>query len=230
MSVSISKPPQPEIIYPDSDGEPMAENTLQFEWIVTIKEGLEYVFRDRPDVFVAGDLLWYPVEGDPKTRQAPDAMVVFGRPKGYRGSYMQWEEGGIAPQVVFEVLSPGNRYKQMINKFVFYEKHGVQEYYLYDPDTFQLDGWNRDGQRLAEILKMDGWVSPLLTVRFDTSAGELSLFGPDGRRFLTYAELAQQRDHLAQERDRLAQEREREKERADRLAAQLKAAGIDPAS
>ena len=37
------------------------------------------------------------------------AMVVFGRPKGYRGSYRQWEEGGIAPQVVFEILSPGNR-------------------------------------------------------------------------------------------------------------------------
>ena len=71
--------------------------------------GLDALFRDDPDVFVAGDLLWYPVEGDPKTRIAPDAMVVFGRPKGYRGSYKQWDEGGIAPQVVFEVLSPGNR-------------------------------------------------------------------------------------------------------------------------
>ena len=45
-------------------------------------------------------LLWYAVEGDNKIRQAPDAMVAFGRPKGYRGSYRQWEEGGIAPQVV----------------------------------------------------------------------------------------------------------------------------------
>ena len=122
MSVSISKPPSPEIIYPDSDGEPMAENTLQFQWIVTIKEGLDWVFRDRPDVFVAGDLLWYPVEGEPEDPQAPDAMVVFGRPKGYRGSYKQWEEGGIAPQVVFEVLSPGNRPRQMIEKFEFYER------------------------------------------------------------------------------------------------------------
>ena len=35
-------------------------------------------------------------------------MVVFGRPKGRRGSYRQWEEDNIPPQVVFEILSPGN--------------------------------------------------------------------------------------------------------------------------
>ena len=60
----------------------MADNTLQFKWIVVIKEGLEALFRDDPDVFVAGNLLWYPVEGKPKIRLAPDAMVAFGRPKG----------------------------------------------------------------------------------------------------------------------------------------------------
>src|SRR3954466_14530691 len=98
MSISSSAPPGSRIIYPEDDGQPMAENTLQFQWIVTIKEGLERAFRNRADVFVAGDLLWYPTEGVPQTRQAPDAMVVFGRPKGYRGSYRQWDEGGIAPQ------------------------------------------------------------------------------------------------------------------------------------
>ena len=76
----------------------MSENTLQFEWIVTLKGGLEARFRDRQDVFVAGDLLWYPVEGDPLIRSAPDTMVVFGRPKGYRGSYKQWEEGESPPR------------------------------------------------------------------------------------------------------------------------------------
>src|SRR5260221_6136791 len=83
------------IDYPDSDGEPIAENTLQFEWIVTIKGGLDALFVDDPDVFVAGDLLWYPVEGEPKIRQAPGILVAFGRRKGYRGCYKQWEEGDI---------------------------------------------------------------------------------------------------------------------------------------
>ena len=76
----------------------MAENTLQYQWIVTIKGGLDAIFLDDPNVFVAGDLLWYPVEGEPTIRIAPDAMVAFGRPKGYRGSYKQWEEGTSLPR------------------------------------------------------------------------------------------------------------------------------------
>ncbi len=99
---------RPEVVYPGSDGKPMADNTLQYEWIVTIKGGLDVLFRNDPDVFVAGDLLWYSIQGDNRTRLAPDALVAFGRPKGYRGSYQQWQEDGIAPQVVFEVVSPGN--------------------------------------------------------------------------------------------------------------------------
>lgn len=73
---------KPQIIYPDSDGQPMADHTKQFRWIVIIKENLEILFAPIEDLFVAGDLLWYPVEGDNTIRQAPDVMVVFGRPKG----------------------------------------------------------------------------------------------------------------------------------------------------
>src|SRR3954453_2369368 len=134
---------EPAIEYPDSDGQPMAENTLQFQWIVTIQGNLDGLFAGDPNVFVAGDLLWYPVEGQPSIRAAPDALVVFGRPKGYRGSYKQWQEGGIAPQVVFEVLSPGNRPQEMVEKFRFYEQYGVEEYYLYNPEEGALSGWLR---------------------------------------------------------------------------------------
>ena len=93
MSTFIS-PARAKIVYPDSDGQPMSENTLQFKWIVTIEGGVDALFIDDPNVFVAGDLLWYPVENRPDIRSAPDVMVALGRPKGYRGSYMQWEEGG----------------------------------------------------------------------------------------------------------------------------------------
>ena len=51
---------RPPVHYPDSDGKPIAENTLQFRWIVTIKEGLDACVRQRPDVFVAGG----PATGD----------------------------------------------------------------------------------------------------------------------------------------------------------------------
>ena len=65
------------IEYPDSDGMPMSDNTLQNDWMVRIKEGLSAQFRDDPKVFVACDLLWYPVKGDLDTRIGPDVLVVW---------------------------------------------------------------------------------------------------------------------------------------------------------
>ena len=156
---------KPEIEYPDSDGQPMSDNTLQFQWIVTLQGGLDALFRDVPNVFVAGDLLWYPVEGDNTIRAAPDVMVAFGRPKGYRGSYKQWEEEDIAPQVVFEVLSPSNRVSDMADKLQFYDRYEVEEYYLFDPERTDLDGWIRRGDDLVRLEKADGWTSPRLGVK-----------------------------------------------------------------
>jgi Uma2 family endonuclease len=205
---------KPEIEYPDSDGQPMSDNTLQFQWIVTLQGGLDALFRDDPNVFVAGDLLWYPIEGDNTIRAAPDVMVAFGRPKGYRGSYRQWEEDGIAPQVVFEVLSPSNRVSDMVAKFQFYDRFEVEEYYLFDPDPVELSGWIRHGEDLVKLETADGWTSPRLGVRFDLSSGDLQVFGPDGRPFATYVELVEQR--------------ECERLRAERLAAQLRALGVEP--
>ncbi len=244
MSLLIPRLPRSEIIYPDSDGKPMADNTRQFRWIVTIKEGLDRIYQPRADVFVAGDLLWYPVEGQPKICAAPDAMVAFGRPKGDRGSYKQWEEGGIAPQVVFEVLSPNNRPPEMELKLEFYEKYGVEEYYIYDPDDPSLLGRRRIRGELKRIRSMKNWTSPILQVRFEMVPGqELKLFGPDGARFLTFQEIAEENDRLAQkakeaesqrekaerERDEAANERDVERQRAERMAVQLRALGIEPA-
>lgn len=60
------------LTYPNSDGQPIADNTKQFEWIVVIKKNLSLIYADNPDVFVLefvlGDLLWYPVEGNNKIR------------------------------------------------------------------------------------------------------------------------------------------------------------------
>jgi Uma2 family endonuclease len=212
---------RPKIVYPESDGQPMADNTLQFHWIVTIEGGIDALYRDDPNVFVAGDLLWYPVEGRPEIRMAPDIMVVFGRPKGHRGSYQQWREENIAPQVAFEILSPGNRAAEMIKKFRFYERHGVDEYYLYDPDSGELSGWLRVDNELTEIETMVGWISPRLGIRFEIERGELVLYRPDGRRFASYVELEQQAEQALQQA-------EHERERADKLAARLRALGVNP--
>jgi|AACY02.3.fsa_nt_gi hypothetical protein len=38
----------PDDPYPDSDGQPMADNTEQYQWLVKIKEHLEILFADSP--------------------------------------------------------------------------------------------------------------------------------------------------------------------------------------
>lgn len=218
---------RPEVDYPESDGWPMSDNTLQFRWIVTIQGGLDELFRDDPEVFVAGDLLWYPVEGDNKTRQAPDAMVVFGRPKGDRGSYLQWREGGIAPQVAFEVLSPKNTRREMDRKRVWYFRHGIEEYYEFDPDRVRLRGWVRVGEAVHEVEPMSGWVSPRLEVRFELGE-DLTLYGPDGRPFATYLEICRQRDEAERGIEFERQRADHEHQRAERLAARLRELGLEP--
>ena len=203
--------------YPESDGLPLADNTTQFRLITTIHGGLDALL---PDTFVAADLLWYPVEGDNTESAAPDVMVAFGRPKGDRRSYKQWEEDNIAPQVVFEIASPSNSLGELeSDKLRFYQQHGVEEYYLYDPDRQTLKGWHQDEEGLDEeslqpIAEMSGWVSPRLKVRFSMEEGELQLYRPDGERFVTYAEMVAQR--------------QQERERAALFAERLRELGVNP--
>jgi Uma2 family endonuclease len=242
MSTATLRRPKRKIEYPDSDGQPMSDNTVQFRWIQTLQGGLDALFREDPLVFVAGDLSWYPVEGDNTVKTAPDVMAVFGRPKGDRGSYRQWEEDGIAPHVVFEIVSPVNRAGQLISKFQFYDHYGVEEFYIYDPETKDLKVWIRRQDALQEIAEPDGWASPRLGVRLDLSSGELRVLRPDGRPLVSYVELAEESERERQRAERERQRAERERQRAEqerlraeqerqhreRLAAQLRALGIEP--
>lgn len=254
--MAVQETTHSKIVYPDSDGKPMADNTRQLEAIVYLFDNLSALFASREDVFVAADRFWYPVEGHPEIRTAPDVMVVIGRPKGHRPSYKQWEEENVAPQVVFEVLSPSNRPSDLIDEYLFYQRYGVQEYYLYDPDRGILEGWIRKEGDLKPVEQMEGWTSPLLGIRFTLEGEMLVLYRPDGERFVPYVELrrryeqaqreaeeqrlraeqAQREAERAQreaEQERLRAERaqreaEQERLRAERLAQRLRELGIDP--
>lgn len=214
----------------------MSDNTKQFRWIVTIKENLEILFANDPNVFVAGDLLWYPVQGKNTIRQAPDAMVIFGRPKGdsptetlrERGSYQQWKENNIPPQVVFEILSPGNRTGKMAQKALFYQRYGVQEYYIYDPDDNEISGLMRSGEWLEPLEEMNGWVSPLLGIRFQLAEDTLEIYRLDGEKFLTSVELHHQGEVERQRADEALSQLEQERQRYQALMAKLREQGIDP--
>lgn len=222
MTTSV-KTTNDQVTYPCSDGQPMADSTIQYEWITTIKGGCDALFKDDPNVFVAGDLLWYPVEGSNTICQAPDVMIVFGTAKGDRRSYLQWKENNISPQVVFEIRSFSDSQTKMNKKLAFYNRYGIEEYYLYDPDRKELSGWQRIEGLLEVIEPMSGWTSPRLEVRLELTDTGLELYRPDGQKFLSYLELEQQRQQAIQ----LAAQ---QTQRAEKLAAKLRELNIDPDS
>jgi len=232
-------------VYPDSDGQLMADNTEQFDFIHTFKGNLDALLDD----FVAGDHLWYPVEGHPKIRVAPDVYVALGRPKGYRGSYRQWEEEGVPLTVVFEWWSPKNSFADQTRKLRFYERYGVAEFYAFDQLRRQLTAFHREGDELVVVSTEDGVTSPLLGVRFAVEGGDIRAWRPDGRPFLTMTEMdaarqaaeqarqraeeqrqraEEQRQRAEEQRQRAEEQRQRAEDRAALLADRLRALGVDP--
>jgi Uma2 family endonuclease len=228
-ATALQRETEPKVLYPDSDGEPIAKNTVQYQHIIAIQVGLDAMFAHNPDVFVAADLLWYPVEGRPEIKKTLDVMVAFGRPKGARGSYRQWEEDGVAPQVVFRITSPGATAAEMRSKRMFYSRYGVAECYEYDPEIGTLDVWTRQKRALRNAFITDEWRSPLLgvTLKVETN-GDLSVYKPNGERFLRPVELRALADLAEARAERERNRAEQEHERAERLAAKLRELGFDP--
>ena len=203
------------IEYPDSDGKPMSDNTRQGRWIEMLSGNLKALFRDRPDVFVASNLMWYAIEDEPGENAAPDVMLAFGRPKGDRGSYKQWKENDVPATVAFEILSPKNTKTEMDNKLVWYEDHGVEEYYVYDPDTNKLQIYQRGRAALVRITDIAGYVSRRMGIRFEMTTPEITVYRPNGERFLPYEDLDADREAVKQRADDEKRRADDEKRRAD---------------
>lgn len=174
------------VFYPDSDDEPMAENMLQAEIIRSLILGFQRRYAGRADVLVAGDAFWYPVRGEPKVVLAPDTLVVVDlpAPPDFRvmGSYRQFEFGGHVALVV-EVLSPSNTWAEMVRKRQFYDRHGADEYWAFDPDHGTLEVWVRQGDSLVELPVPDeGIVSPATGVTVRLIDGMLAVFDVGSER------------------------------------------------
>ena len=227
-------------IYPGSDGQPRADSTLQWDWISLIALNFKSIFRDRVDVAVMSDLLWYPVEGQPRICRAPDLYVAFGVANIARLSYLQWRENHVAPTLSTEVRSQSNTDREMEGKRDWYDHFGVDEYYVIEPFypkngspmPFEghAHGYLRHQGTLQRLPTLDGHVSPCSGVRFALSEGGVRLFRPDGSPFQRYDEIERQVDQ-AQREQREAQREQREAQRrAEQLAAKLRELGIDPDS
>jgi Uma2 family endonuclease len=180
-------PLRQDIIYPESDGQPMAESDLHREEMVDLIAGLQRRYRETPDVYVAGNLFFYFVRGDPRSVVAPDVFLVRGVPKGRRKTYKLWEEGRV-PSLVVEVTSESTSDEDLAKKKRIYEQLGVEEYFLHDPlgeylsprlqghrlvrDRYEPLSPTSDGSLLSRVtgltLKMEGLKLRLI----DTASGE----------------------------------------------------------
>ncbi len=123
----------PTVIYPESDGKPMAETEHHRDIMIDFIQILKYHFRNINDVHVSGNLLIYYEEGNPRKSVSPDVFVAFGISKKQRRTYKIWEEGQ-APDFVLEVASPSTyRHDLTYKKDLYATVLGVREYYIYDP-------------------------------------------------------------------------------------------------
>lgn len=123
------------IVYPDSDGEPMAENDHQLTAMIDAINMLRAWFAEREDVYAGGDMLMYYRMNDNETRVAPDVFVVFGvESRHKRDSWIVWREGK-APDIVMELASGSTWRRDMREKRDIYAEMGVTEYWRFDPTT-----------------------------------------------------------------------------------------------
>ena len=132
--MSRSGLPHDAVVYPVSDGQPMAESGIHGECMMYVTSALRRWFakRGRTDVCVGMNNFLYYERGNPRAVVAPDVYVVVGAPAGLRDTYMLWNEPK-GPDFVLEVTSKSTRRDDERRKRDVYAALGVREYFLYDP-------------------------------------------------------------------------------------------------
>ena len=221
-------PLQREIHYPESDGNPMAESDLHRDVMTDLIHALKTRYIGEPNVYVAGNLLLYYVEGNPRKSVSPDVLVTWGIRKGRRKTYLLWKEGR-APGFVIEVTSDTTRSEDLGKKKELYLQLGVEEYILFDPlgdylhprlqghrpvlGRYQPIPLEADGSLLSRTtglrLRIEGENLRLI----DEATGERLLFAEEER----VARLEERAARLAAEEDaRNARERAEQEAKARR--------------
>ena len=198
----------PTIIYPESDGKPMAETDVHRKLMMDSISILENHFKYQNDVYVSGNLLMYYEKGDPRKSISPDVFVVFGVVKKLRNTYLTWAEAN-TPDFVLEVASPSTFQKDIGEKKELYASVlRVNEYYIYDPlgqIATSFIGYRLIDGVYQEIEFVNNRLpSVVLGLELGERDGELRLYNPNISQWLQtpseQAEDAEARAENAKER------------------------------
>ena len=236
---STTKIPNPEIFYPSSDGEPLAESYDHLYVIMTTLAMLLAHLKGQQATVLADQFLYY-AQGFPRLRVAPDVMVIFGVEPGGRDNYKTWEEGQV-PSVIFEMTSPGTRSRDDVEKKDLYQGLGVTEYWQFDPRgewiPEQLRGFRLQGDEEPVYVPIHNNRSEVLQLQLVVEDKIIAFYRLDnGVRLLPLEELnialeqqvqqieaeSQRADRESQRADTEAQKAEAESQRADREAQRVR--------
>ena len=92
----------------------------------------------------------------PRAFRGPDVFWVGGVENHERKAWIAWEEGGRLPDVLFEMLSPSTAKADRTEKRDLYARvFRAAEYFLYEPETRQLEGLRLAG-RFYQPIQPDG--------------------------------------------------------------------------
>jgi Uma2 family endonuclease len=195
-----------EIIYPSSDGEPLAETQQHVLAILMALALLRLYLQEQQAVVFADQYLYY-IEGNSRARVAPDVMVVFDIEKRLYANYKIWE-GKQTPAIIFEVTSAGTKETDLNFKKTLYEQLGVTEYWLFDPYgewvAEQLQGYRLNEDGVYKPIRDN--CSEVLQLKLQAEEYLIGFYRLDnGEKLLTPEELYSANLAANQRADRLAE-------------------------
>jgi Uma2 family endonuclease len=208
----------PDIFYPSSDGEPLAESYDHLYVIMTTLAMLLDHLKGQQATVLADQFLYY-AQGFPRLRVAPDVMVIFDVEPGGRDNYKIWEESQV-PSVIFEMTSPGTRNKDDVEKKHLYESLGVTEYWQFDPRgewiPEKLRGFRLQGDEEPVYVPISDDRSEVLQLRLVVEDKIITFYRlDDGVRLLPLEELNLALEQQIEQTEAEAQRADLEAQRAD---------------
>jgi Uma2 family endonuclease len=193
----------------------MAETPWHRRQMNNLIFNLENLTAQQPRVYVGGNMLMYYNQHSGWDHVSPDVFVTFDVPRGDRGKWETWKEGGRFPDVVFEITSKSTYAEDLGKKRRLYARLGVRELYLYDPEH-DVQPYFRGFRLVAgELVELpppvnDAYYSPLLGVELRVIGPWLRVIDPATGEPMPIPDEIEAARQLAEERERQAEERERQ--------------------
>jgi Uma2 family endonuclease len=216
-----------EIIFPQGEfwsDEPPLESNLHLRQILILIQCLEWAWQVRDDYFATGNLTIYYCPNQKKSEdiRGPDFFVVLGTTRNQdRKSWVVWQEGGLYPNVIIEILSESTaKVDREEKKQIYQDIFRTPDYFWFDPYSLEFQGFCLIRGAYEPIEPNEqGWLwSQQLGLYLGIYQQQLRYFTPDGELISTPEEAAVQAQQRA----------DQERQRAKQLEEKLRSLGIDP--